>query len=162
MKTVCGTLKRSFHRSVRLWFLVVVWLCCGVTAFVAGVGGGIALAAPRRRAGPHPTASATPVAAAQLTTLRAEAPRVLMAGKPGQLETRLISVNVRNAGSVTARQVTVAVEVDGGVAVPLRGPKTLPPHAAAVYVTTVRMAGVFARAPRVRILCEPCRHHPAS
>lgn len=162
MKTVCGTFEKYVHRSVQVWLLVVVWLCCGVTAFVAGAGSGVALAAPRRRAGPHPTAPPTPVAAAPLTTLRAEAPRVLMAGKPGQLETRVISVHVRNVGSVTARQITVAVEVDGSVAVPLRGPKTLPPHAAAVYVTTVRMAGVFARAPRVRILCEPCRHHPAS
>jgi hypothetical protein len=103
-------------------------------------------------------ATPTPVAPSLLTTLRAERPQVLMSGKPGALETRLVSVRVRNVGSSDAKQIQVSLGLEGGLAVPLRGPKVLRAHSSGLYVSSSRLPAMLYRAPHVTSSCVSCRN----
>ena len=103
---------------------------------------------------PTPTPRVSPA----LTTLRAEQPQVLLSGKSGALETRLVSVRVRNVGSSDAKQIQVALEVASGLAVPLRGPKNLRAHASGLYSSSSRLPGVLYRLPQITATCETCRN----
>lgn len=111
----------------------------------------VAVCAPRK-------ARPTPTASAFRTTLRADRPQALFAGRGAQFETRLISVAVRNIGSSEAKQVLVSLGLEGGLAVPLRGPKVLAPHARAFYSTTFRVPVSMYRNPQVGLRCSSCRN----
>ncbi len=100
----------------------------------------------------------TPTAPPPLTTLRAEQPQLLLSGKPGALESRLVSVRVRNVGSSDAKQVQVWLELKGGLAVPLRGPKNLRARGSGVYVSSSRLPGVLYGVPQVATACNTCRN----
>ena len=100
----------------------------------------------------------TPLESSALTTLRAEQPQVLLSGKPGALETRLVSVRVRNVGSSDAKQIQVVLELNGGLAVPLKGPKNLRAHGSGLYTSSLRLPGVLYRLPQVVATCETCRN----
>ncbi len=81
-----------------------------------------------------------------------------MSGRPGALETRLVSVRVKNIGSRDARQVQVILELEAGLAVALTGPKTLRAHGSGLYVSSSRLPGVLYRAPQVTATCLSCRN----
>lgn len=102
-------------------------------------------------------ATPTPTSAPALTTLRAEQPQILLSGKSGALETRLISVRVRNVGSSDAKQVQAWLEATGGLAVPLRGPKNLRAYGSGLYTSSTRLPGVLCRNPQVTATCQTCR-----
>jgi hypothetical protein len=110
-----------------------------------------ALAATRK-------ATPTPSPTEGLTTLRAERPQMLLSGKAGSLEARLVSVKVRNVGSNEARQIQVVLELDGGLALPLKGPKTLRAYGNGLYVSSARLPSVLYRAPHVALSCVSCRN----
>jgi len=98
---------------------------------------------------------ATPAQA--LTTLRAERPQTLFSGRAGQLESRFISVVVRNVGSSEAKQISASIEVEPGLAIPLKGPKNLLPKSSGLFSTSQRLPGALYRAPRVVLRCSSCR-----
>jgi hypothetical protein len=104
-----------------------------VACAIFGVRGSVE-AAQRK---PTPTPTSSPV----LTTLRPEQPQVFLSGKPGEMETRLISVRVRNVGSSEAKQIQVSLDLSGELAVPLRGPKNLRAHGSGLYVSSSRLPG---------------------
>jgi hypothetical protein len=121
-----------------------------VSCVILGVGRDAQ--AIQRKATPSPTSA--PV----LTTLRAEQPQVLLSGKSGGLETRLISVRIKNVGSSDAEQIQVCLELAGGLAVPLRGPKNLRAHGSGLYTSSSRFPGLLYRVPQVTATCQTCRN----
>ena len=98
-----------------------------------------------------------PIRAPQVTTLRAGVPSYVLSGRSGQREVRYVSVQVRNIGDITAKDIVVSLPAAQGLTFPLRGPKKLAPRASAVYVSTVRVpSGVMLRGHTV-ITCSSCR-----
>lgn len=107
--------------------------------------------APRR-------ASPAQIVSHEYTTLRAEKPHVLFAGKQGVLESRLFSVRVKNVGAVDAGQIQIVLELESGLHVPLRGPKLLRSRASGSYTTGMKLPASLCRNPQIRISCESCRN----
>lgn len=98
-----------------------------------------------------------PIRAREVTTLRAGVPSYVLSGRSGQREVRYVSVQVRNIGDITAKDIVVSLPAAQGLTFPLRGPKKLAPRASAVYVSTVRVAsGVTLRGHAVTT-CSTCR-----
>jgi hypothetical protein len=107
-----------------------------------------------RRKAPESAQSSPPQ---RFATLRASRPSFLVGGRGGQREVRYLSVRVSNIGDVGATDVQVSIEGASGLSFPLRGPKRLSPHAAAVYVSTVRVPSSVALHPQVHLTCATCR-----